>query len=93
MTKKPHSADYFGDTRDFWWNHDFLKLMSARWNLADVRRALDVERQELRVTFAPVCLLVSGRKKVPTSPPLPTPASVPPAAAAPVAPPPSAPDR
>jgi ubiquinone/menaquinone biosynthesis C-methylase UbiE len=42
MTKKPHSADYFGDTRDFWWNHDFLKLMSARWNLVAVKSVLDV---------------------------------------------------
>ena len=42
MSKKPHSADYFGDTRDFWWNRDFLALMSARWNLGAVKRILDV---------------------------------------------------
>ncbi len=42
MSKKPHSADYFGDTRDFWWNHDFLQLMSGRWNLVAVKSALDV---------------------------------------------------
>ena len=42
MNEKPHSADYFGDTRDFWWNRDFLELMSCRWKLHAVRRALDV---------------------------------------------------
>src|SRR3954465_11746493 len=42
MKAKPHSADYFGDTRDFWWNHDFLELMSVRWNLTKVKRVLDV---------------------------------------------------
>ena len=42
MSEKPHSADYFGETRDFWWNRDFLKLMSVRWDLAKVKKALDV---------------------------------------------------
>lgn len=40
--EKPHSADYFGPQRDFWWNADFLDLMATRWNLARVRRVLDV---------------------------------------------------
>jgi SAM-dependent methyltransferase len=39
---KPHSVDYFGAQRDFWWNADFLDLMATRWNLASVRRVLDV---------------------------------------------------
>jgi SAM-dependent methyltransferase len=39
---KPHSADYFGPQRDFWWNADFLDLMARRWRLAEVRRVLDV---------------------------------------------------
>jgi SAM-dependent methyltransferase len=39
---KPHSADYFGPQRDFWWNDDFVDLMGARWGLAGVRRVLDV---------------------------------------------------
>ena len=42
MSEKPHSADYFGETRDFWWNRDFLELMSVRWDLAKVKKALDV---------------------------------------------------
>ena len=42
MSEKPHSADYFGESRDFWWNRDFLELMSVRWNLDRVRQALDV---------------------------------------------------
>jgi len=39
---RAHSAEYFGDTRDFWWNHDFLELMAARWRLSSVREVLDV---------------------------------------------------
>jgi SAM-dependent methyltransferase len=39
---KPHSADYFGPQRDFWWHPDFLDLMGRRWGLAQVRRVLDV---------------------------------------------------
>lgn len=42
MSDKPHSADYFGDSRDFWWNRDFLQLMSARWKLCAVTTVLDV---------------------------------------------------
>jgi SAM-dependent methyltransferase len=42
MADTPHSAAYFGDSRDFWWNRDFLELMSRRWQLATVGRALDV---------------------------------------------------
>ena len=42
MSSQPHSADYFGDTRDHWWNRDFLQLMSQRWELHAVKRVLDV---------------------------------------------------
>jgi SAM-dependent methyltransferase len=37
-----HSAEHFGDTRDHWWNVDFLQLMAKRWNLDAVRDMLDV---------------------------------------------------
>ena len=37
-----HSAEYFGDTRDHWWNLDFLRLMARRWKLDAVRDVLDV---------------------------------------------------
>lgn len=37
-----HSADYFGDTRDHWWNRDYLALLGQRWGLSGVRDALDV---------------------------------------------------
>jgi SAM-dependent methyltransferase len=37
-----HSAEHFGDTRDHWWNTDFLALMAKRWNLDAVREVLDV---------------------------------------------------
>jgi ubiquinone/menaquinone biosynthesis C-methylase UbiE len=37
-----HSADYFGDQRDFWWNRDFLELMVKRWQLSQASSLLDV---------------------------------------------------
>jgi SAM-dependent methyltransferase len=37
-----HSAEYFGDTRDHWWNMDFLQLMAKRWRFDAVREVLDV---------------------------------------------------
>jgi SAM-dependent methyltransferase len=37
-----HSAEHFGDTRDHWWNLDFLRLMAKRWRLDAVRDVLDV---------------------------------------------------
>lgn len=39
---QPHSAEYFGETRDHWWNDDFLDLMARRWRLDEVRTALDL---------------------------------------------------
>jgi SAM-dependent methyltransferase len=38
----PHSAAWFGDQRDFWWNRDFLELIASRLDLASVRTVLDV---------------------------------------------------
>jgi len=37
-----HSAEYFGDTRDYWWNPDFIELMAKRWELHQAREVLDV---------------------------------------------------
>ncbi|MBW4507123.1 MAG: class I SAM-dependent methyltransferase [Scytonematopsis contorta HA4267-MV1] len=41
---KPHSADYFGEQRNFWWNQDFLQLMGKRWGLEkiNINTVLDV---------------------------------------------------
>lgn len=41
-TKRPHSAEHFTDSRDFWWNDDFIALLAARLGLSKVQRALDV---------------------------------------------------
>lgn len=41
-TLEQHSAEYFGDTRDHWWNLDFLALMARRLSLESVREVLDV---------------------------------------------------
>lgn len=38
----PHSGHYFGDQRDFWWNFDFLALITKRWDLPHYRALLDV---------------------------------------------------
>lgn len=38
---KPHSAEYFGESRDFWWNPDFMALMAKRWGLSKARVILD----------------------------------------------------
>ncbi len=40
--QKPHSAEYFGESRDFWWNADFLELMAKRLHLNQARSVLDV---------------------------------------------------
>ena len=37
-----HSAEYFGEQRDYWWNLDFLHLMGQRWGVEKVRSVLDV---------------------------------------------------
>jgi len=37
-----HSAEWFGDTREHWWNDDFLAMQAARWPTDELKRALDV---------------------------------------------------
>jgi SAM-dependent methyltransferase len=37
-----HSAEYFGETRDYWWNQDFLELVARRLRFDAVRDVLDV---------------------------------------------------
>src|SRR5438105_7288154 len=38
----PHSSDQFGPQRDFWWHPDFLRLMAARWRLAQAASLADI---------------------------------------------------
>jgi SAM-dependent methyltransferase len=40
--RRLHSIEHFGVARRYWWNHDFLRLMSTRWRLDRVTRVLDV---------------------------------------------------
>src|SRR5262249_42805541 len=40
--RQPHSAEFFNDMREFWWNLDFLQLMAQRLDLARVASMLDV---------------------------------------------------
>lgn len=42
MSSSPHSAEQFGEQRDFWWNRDFLDLMAARWRLKDATSLADI---------------------------------------------------
>lgn len=37
-----HSAAFFDDQRDYWWNEDFLRLVVERLELAPARSVLDV---------------------------------------------------
>ncbi|MFT3766459.1 MAG: methyltransferase domain-containing protein [Minicystis sp.] len=39
---KLHSAEFFGEQRDFWWNRDYVALLAQRFQLDRVRMALDV---------------------------------------------------
>ncbi len=41
-TLESHSAEYFGDTRDYWWNPDYIELIGRRLAFAQVRDVLDV---------------------------------------------------
>jgi len=41
-TLDSHSAECFGETRDYWWNLDFLELMGRRLSLDRVQDVLDV---------------------------------------------------
>lgn len=42
LEKKPHSAEYFSEQRNFCWNQDFLELMAIRWSLSLKSNILDV---------------------------------------------------
>ena len=37
-----HSAEHFGDTRDHWWNADFIEMIGRRWRAERLQRVLDV---------------------------------------------------
>jgi SAM-dependent methyltransferase len=41
-TLEAHSAEYFGDTRDYWWNPDYIELTGHRLGFDEVRDVLDV---------------------------------------------------
>lgn len=42
MSKQPHSAECFGEQRDYWWNRDFLDLMARRWKLNGASSLADI---------------------------------------------------
>ena len=42
MADQPHSAELFGEQRDFWWNRDFLDLMAVRWRLSEAASLADI---------------------------------------------------
>lgn len=40
--KKPHSADYLGEARDYWWNEDYLDSLARRFELSNCTTLVDV---------------------------------------------------
>jgi len=38
----PHSGEYFGAQRNFWWNADFIAMTAKRWSLHTCSSMLDV---------------------------------------------------
>lgn len=41
-SSQPHSVEWFGAQRDFWWNRDFLDLMATRWRLREASALADI---------------------------------------------------
>lgn len=41
-SNRPHSAAYFNEQREFWWNRDYLQLVATRIGFERVRSVLDV---------------------------------------------------
>lgn len=39
---RPHSAEYFGESRDYWWRDDFVAFLLNRWQIRSSRKVLDV---------------------------------------------------
>jgi SAM-dependent methyltransferase len=37
-----HSAEWLGESRDHWWNEDFLKFLAGKWKVEKIRAVLDV---------------------------------------------------
>ncbi len=42
LNSTSHSAAYFDELRDYWWNTDFLELIATRFNLSSFREVLDI---------------------------------------------------
>lgn len=42
MASKAHSEEFFGASRSYWWNTDFLELMTRRWGISKPQRVLDL---------------------------------------------------
>jgi SAM-dependent methyltransferase len=42
ISDQPHSAEYFGKQRDYWWKRDFLDLRAARWRLHEAASLADI---------------------------------------------------
>jgi SAM-dependent methyltransferase len=40
--KKPHSAEYFGEWRDYWWEPEYVALVLRAWGIEKYKRVLDV---------------------------------------------------
>lgn len=38
----PHSSDFFGEAREYWWNEDYLALLADRLELHDCQQMADI---------------------------------------------------
>lgn len=39
-----HSSEQFGESREHWWNVDYLQFLSNKWKAESFRTVLDVSR-------------------------------------------------
>lgn len=42
LKRRPHSIEYFGDERDYFWNRDYLELLSRRLEMREIHTLADV---------------------------------------------------
>src|SRR5215471_21826965 len=72
-TLDSHSAEYFGDTRDYWWNLDFLELIGKRLSFDHVQDVLDVGSGvghwgQLTLASKALIAIRFGSKRLPRAP-------------------------
>ncbi|HAR43442.1 MAG TPA: hypothetical protein DCS07_12560 [Bdellovibrionales bacterium] len=62
MTTEKHSEHFLTDARSFWWNKDYLELVSKRWETQNVTSVLDIGCGVGDWTAALLTILPEGTK-------------------------------